>query len=130
MPPSTAGLGPVRLVAGIRAGFGALMLTRPEPIMKLFALEATPGNTILARGIGARDLASGLQVLTTPATPIGGRRFLQGRALIDLLEIGAFAAAARGGRRHWTGLAVPVSAVVSAMAQLRLARRLGEGAPA
>jgi hypothetical protein len=130
MPASTAGLGPVKLVAGIRAGFGALMLARPEPVMKLFALEATPGTTILARGIGARDLASGLQVLTTPATPIGGRRFLQGRALIDLLEITAFAAAARRGRRHWSGLAVPVSAVVSALAQLHLARRVGKGAPA
>jgi hypothetical protein len=128
MAPGTeapASLRGVRLVAAARVGFGLVMLAKPDGLARAFGLGTTPGTAILARGIGARDVASGLQVLTTTPTPAAARRFLQGRALVDLLEIGAFAAAARGGRRHWSGLVVPVSAVLSGLGQLRLAQRLG-----
>jgi len=117
----------VKGIAAVRAAFGIVMVSRPQAVMRVFGITSSPEVAILARGIGARDLAGALQLLAGPVTEDEARRFLRGRAAVDLFEIGAFLAAARRGRRHWSTIAVPLMAVGSALFQTRLAARLPGG---
>lgn len=118
----------VKLIAAGRAGFGVVMLFRPGAILRMFGIPRSPSVEILARGIGSRDLVSSFRFLAGEASVGEARRYLYGQSLADLLELGAFVEAWRSGRRHWSGVAVPVMSVASAVAQARLASRLTEAA--
>jgi len=116
----------VKLIAAARGGFGMLMVSRPGVVLRLFGIPNSPSVEILARGIGSRDVVSSLRFLTTQPSVVEGRRYLYGQSLADLLELGAFVGAWRRGRRHWSGIAVPVMSVASAIGQARLASQLTE----
>jgi hypothetical protein len=114
----------VKLIAAIRAGFGLVMLLRPSIVLRIFGIARTPSVDILARGIGSRDVVSSVRLLSGDVSRSEGRRYLYGQSAADLLELAAFVEAWRSGRRHWSGVAVPVMSVASAVGQFRLARQI------
>jgi hypothetical protein len=74
MPKTSTAPRSARVLGALTAGYGAYTLARPQSLLRASGLEqkGAPSSSglALARLIGARDVLSGLAMVTAPAGPL------------------------------------------------------------
>ena len=118
----------MRVLAGLisfgRLIFGVAFIARPKLMDRAWIGKQAglPGTQVLARAVGARDLALGLGGLRAVARNDGSARpWLAAAAICDAVDFGATLAAGRGIPRQGrtgvlaiAGVAAPLSAIAAA----------------
>jgi hypothetical protein len=114
-----------QLTVGLGIGtiaFGALPLLFPRPFARLFGIpmEGGPATDVVVRSVSARDVVSGVGILS--AVHHGGRvaPWLLGRTLTDGADAAAVAIAALSGSRNPRLLALGAIAVGATILDLVL----------
>jgi hypothetical protein len=110
--------------------FGVAFIARPKLMEQAWIGKQArlPGAQLLARGVGARDLALGLGGLYAIGREDGSARaWLTGAAICDAVDVGATLAAGRGIPRDSRNAVVAIGSVFSVLS-LIAAAALGPGA--
>jgi hypothetical protein len=91
----------VRAVALVRAGWGALLLTAPQAVLRAAGHREPSGAVTVVRVLGARHLAQGLVTAAVPTGPV----VALGAVVDGLHAASQFALAAAAPRWRRAGLA-------------------------
>lgn len=106
-PRNTDGL--ARALGWFSIGLGATQLFAPRRLARVVGVDDDARTMLLMRGLGVREIASGIAILADPEDP----RRLATRVAGDLMDLALLGSALRGdGHRTRTGVAV--AAVVGA----------------